>query len=57
MHYHRRLGIYLRINHGWRNQSGKITPRQRRRLWRKHPVEMRERRAAYAGVRKQRDWS
>ena len=38
--FHRALGAYLRQNHGDRGGSGKITPRQRRRLWRKFPDEM-----------------
>lgn len=55
MHFHRRLGVYLRTNHGYQ-RSGKLTRRQSRRLWKKNPVEMRARRQAYAGVRAQREW-
>ncbi len=55
MHFHRRLGIYLQTNHGWAS-SGKLTRRQARRLRKKHPQEMRERRAAYAGERAKREW-
>lgn len=43
-HFHRALGIYLRQNHGDRAWSGKLTPRQRRRLWKKYPDEMSRRR-------------
>lgn len=56
MHFHRRLGAYLSQNHPHR-LSGKLTPRQRRRLWKKNRAEMTERRATYAGTRKLKDWS
>jgi hypothetical protein len=38
--FQRALGVYLRQNHHGRLSSGKLTPRQRRRLWRKYPDEM-----------------
>jgi hypothetical protein len=55
MHFHRRLGVYLRTNHGYR-RSGKLTRRQSRRLWKKNPLEMIARRAAYQGTRAYREW-
>jgi hypothetical protein len=56
MHFHRRLGVYLRTNHGYK-RSGKLTRRQSRRLWKKNPIEMRARETAYRGTRALREWS
>lgn len=41
--FQRALGLYLAQNHGGR-RSGKLTPRQRRRLKHKYPDEMAQRR-------------
>lgn len=56
--FHRALGAYLAQNHGLLTRSGKLTRRQARRLRKKYPAEMRERRSAYSGmsVKVQRSW-
>lgn len=52
--FHRALGAYLSQNHGENLNSGRLTPRQRRRLRKHYPEEMRARRQALGaeGVRK-----
>ncbi len=56
MHFHRRLDVYLMQNHGY-GRSGRLTPAQRRRLWKKNRTEMIGRKAAYLGVARLKEWA
>lgn len=54
--FHRALGAYLRQNHGDARRSGKLTPRQRRRLRKHYPNEMRQRRAELGSLLADKGW-
>lgn len=54
--FHRALGVYLRQNHGV-GRSGKLTPRQRRRLRKHYPDEMRQRCAELGTLLAAKGWA